>query len=281
MFYLTTWLEPLSGEEIFGWRMLLTWPAMAIFMVITGQQALVKALWLRLRHEPILWLAMPVSAALLGVQLWLFLWAPLHGHALDVSLGYFMLPLTIVLISAVVFKEKLSLFKKVATGLAALGVLNALVQAGGFSWPTLLVCLGYPYYFVLRRRVKTEHLGGLWFDMLLLLPLAGGFVLMGGHVGWAVFEQNPGLLGFVPLLGLCSAVALIAYILSSKLLPFALFGLMGYVEPVLLVLVALLLGERIAPNEWLTYIPIWLALLVLAAEGFSHVRRQKLTKNRG
>ena len=34
---------------------------------------------------------------MLGVQLWLFLWAPLHGRALPVSLGYFLLPLVMVL----------------------------------------------------------------------------------------------------------------------------------------------------------------------------------------
>ena len=38
-------------------------------------------------------LALLTSSALVGVQLWLFMWAPLHGRALPVSLGYFLLPL--------------------------------------------------------------------------------------------------------------------------------------------------------------------------------------------
>jgi chloramphenicol-sensitive protein RarD len=47
------------------------------------------------------------------------------------------------------------------------------------------------------------------------------------------------------------------------------------VEPVLLLGVALLLGESIKPTEWLTYIPIWMAVLVLVFEGFKHLMRQR------
>ena len=46
-------------------------------------------------------------------------------------------------------------------------------------------------------------------------------------------------------------------------------------EPVLLLLVALLLGESIKAGEWLTYVPIWLAVLVLVLEGVRHLLRQR------
>jgi chloramphenicol-sensitive protein RarD len=36
-----------------------------------------------------------------------------------------------------------------------------------------------------------------------------------------------------------------------------------------MVVVALLLGEAIAPRQWLTYVPIWSAVGVLVAEGAS------------
>ncbi|MEC5343096.1 hypothetical protein ABRZ24_10890 [Brenneria populi] len=47
-----------------------------------------------------------------------------------------------------------------------------------------------------------------------------------------------------------------SYIVASRLLSFGLFSLLGYVEPVLMVCVSLLLGEQIQTQEWLTYIPI-------------------------
>jgi chloramphenicol-sensitive protein RarD len=72
-----------------------------------------------------------------------------------------------------------------------------------------------------------------------------------------------------------SALALVTYVMASRLLAFSLFGLLSYVEPVLLVAVALILGESIAPDQWLTYLPIWLAVVVLVLEGVRHLLRQR------
>lgn len=273
MYYFTTFLRPLNGEEIFGWRMLLTLPVMSFFLFLTGDWALVKTIQTRLRENWKLCLVLPATSALLGIQLWLFLWAPLHGHAMNVSLGYFMMPLVMVLIGRFYYKDKLSHWQKGAVFLAVLGVVHALIQAGGFSWTSLLVCLGYPYYFVLRTQFKTDNLGGLWFDMLLMLPLALYFAMAGEGLG-VMLDMNARLSLLVGILGVLSASALIAYILASRLLPFSLFGLLGYVEPVLLVLVAFLIGESIAEQEWPTYIAIWAALTLLAAEGLFNWRKQ-------
>ncbi|AZD16280.1 MULTISPECIES: EamA family transporter RarD [Pseudomonas] len=274
MYFYTSLLAPLTGVEIFGWRMLLTAPCMTVFMLVSGEWRHVGAILKRLLGQPLLLLALPLSAALLGVQLWLFMWAPLNGYSLDVSLGYFLLPLTMVLTGRIVYGEQLSRLQKIAAGLATLGVLNELYQVGSFSWATLVVAIGYPVYFVLRKRLAADNLGGLWLDMALLLPIALWFV-QSGEQGFAVVDQHPWLYLLIPLLGLISASALVAYIIASRLLPFSLFGLLSYVEPVLLLAVALLLGESIQAGEWLTYLPIWLAVLVLVYEGFKHLMRQR------
>ena len=274
MYFYTSLLQPLTGVEIFGWRMLLTMPCMTVFMLISGEWRRVRDVLLRVAGKPQLLLGLMLSSGLLGLQLWLFMWAPLNGHSLDVSLGYFLLPLSMVLTGRLVFGERLSRLKTIAASLASLGVLNELYQVGSFSWATLLVTLGYPIYFVLRRRLATDNLGGLWLDMALLLPVALWFV-QSGEQGFAVFDLRPWLYLLIPLLGVISASALVCYIIASRLLAFSLFGLLSYVEPVLLLGVSLLLGESIKAGEWLTYVPIWLAVLVLVFEGFKHLLRQR------
>jgi len=274
MYYYTSLLAPLSGVEIFGWRMLLTVPCMTVFMAVSGEWRRVVEILRRFGGQPKLLLTLIASSALLGVQLWLFMWAPLNGHSLDVSLGYFLLPLTMVLTGRLVYGERLSYLQKVAVFFAALGVLNELYRVGSFSWATLLVAIGYPTYFVLRRHLKTDNLGGLWLDMTLTLPVAFWFVQSGAQ-GFGVFDQHPWLSLLIPLLGIISASALVVYIIASRLLPFSLFGLLSYVEPVLLLGVALLLGESIKSGEWLTYIPIWMAVVVLVFEGFKHLMRHR------
>jgi len=274
MYYYTSLLAPLTGLEIFGWRMLLTMPCMTAFMLIAREWKLVSDLVARLVATPRLLLGAMASSTLMGAQLWLFMWAPLNGYSLDVSLGYFLLPLSMVLTGRIVYGERLSRLQKVAVFFASLGVLNELYQVGGFSWATLLVVVGYPIYFILRKRLRTDNLGGLWLDMTLMLPLALWFV-QSGEQGFGVFDQHPWLSLLIPILGVISASALVSYIVASRLLPFSLFGLLSYVEPVLLLGVALLLGESIKSQEWLTYIPIWMAVAVLVFEGFKHLVRQR------
>ena len=274
MYFYTSLLTPLDGEEIFGWRTLLTLPCLTLFMLVSKDWERVGELLARVKHTPLLLLGMVGTSWLMGVQLWLFLWAPLHGRSLEVSMGYFLLPLAMVLTGRLVYGERLSRLQKVAVACAALGVGHELYQHGSFAWETLVVTIGYPIYFVLRRRCRTDHLGGLWCDMCLLLPWALYFVIQ-GPLSPADLQAHPGLYALIPILGAISASALIAYVLASRLLPFSLFGLLSYVEPVLLVGVALLLGETIGPDQWLTYLPIWAAVLVLVLEGFKHLLRQR------
>ncbi|KFE49915.1 EamA family transporter RarD [Pseudomonas syringae] len=274
MYFYTSLMTPLSGEEIFGWRMLLTVPCVTLFLLSSGDWPLVRKIASRLRQQPTLLLGMAASSLLLGAQLLIFMWAPLHGRSLEVSLGYFLLPLTMIITGRIVYGERLSRLQKIAAFCAMIGVGNELLRLGSFSWETLLVALGYPIYFVLRRKLAIDNLGGLWFDMALMLPVGVWFIISGNP---AAIQQAPMLYLLIPILGVISASALVSYIVASRLLPFSLFGLLSYVEPVLLVGVALLLGESISREEWMTYLPIWLAVLVLVFEGSKHVLVQRRT----
>nr|WP_260525200.1 EamA family transporter RarD [Pseudomonas sp. MWU16-30323] len=272
LYFFTSLLEPLDGQQIFGWRMLISLPFMTLLLCLSGDWKWVPLIYKRLREKPALLPCVVVTSALVGVQLWIFMWAPLNGHGLDVSLGYFLLPLTMVITGRIVYGERLSHLQKIAAALAAVGVANELYRTGGFSWTTLVVCVGYPLYFVLRRRCGTDNLGGLWLDMMLMIPVALWFVLGGEPIG-ETLAQRPALYWLVPLMGLVSAAAGYSYILASRLLPFSLFGLLSYAEPVLLVAVSLMLGDSLKPGQWMTYLPIWLAVVVLVLEGLRHLNR--------
>lgn len=274
MYYMAPFLAPLDGEQIFGWRVLATLPFTTTLLLALGQWPRVRLLALRVRRQPLLAVGLVASAALLGVQLWLFLWAPLHGRALPVSLGYFLLPLVMVLAGRLLFAERLSALQWCAAALAAAGVAHEVLRSGGMAWETWLVALGYTLYFVMRRRLRSDHLGGHWLDMTLLLPAALWFVLR-APASTAVVAQHAHLWGMVPVLGLISAVALALYMAAARLLPLALFGLLSYVEPVLLALVALALGEAIAPQQWPTYGPILAAVALLVFDGALQLRRAR------
>jgi len=268
LYYYATVLEPLSGASIFAWRVALALPVLAFLISRARSWPVVHEVHLRLRREGRLWAALLTSGALIGVQLLLFMWAPLHGYAMDVAMGYFLLPLAMVVVGRVFYRERLTGFQKAAVLMAAFGVGHELLRVGAFSWATAAVVLGYPPYFMLRRHLRMNSLAGLWFDMILLLPVALWLLFRQEPGVLAQFAQRPSLWLLVPLLGIISSTALVCYLAASRRLPLSLFGILGYVEPVLLFWVAfLLLGEPVTTESLGTYVPIWVAVLLMAAEG--------------
>jgi chloramphenicol-sensitive protein RarD len=231
------------------------------------------------RREPLLLAALPLAALLMGIQWALFVWAPLAGRMLEVSLGYFLLPLAMVLTGRVFYGERLRPLQRLAVSCALLGVAHELWLTQAFSWVVMVIVLGYPPYFMLRRWMRMDALSGFVLEMLLMAPVAIGMVLY-----WSpapLFSQMPQLWWWLPGLGLLSALAFAAMMASSRLLPMGLFGILSYVEPVLLFLVALvLLGEQFDSAQWLTYLPIWLAVLLVGWDSARLLLKQQRSAER-
>lgn len=275
MFYYVTLLQPFDGSVIFSWRILLGIPALAVVAHRSKGWGAIRETGRLLSHQPKFLLLTILSAALFGTQLWLFVWAPLHGKALDVSMGYFLLPLAMVLVGRVLYQERLTRWQRYAVYIAALGVAHELWRVGGLSWATALVVVGYPPYFVVRRALRVSSLPAVWYDMVFLLPAAVLLMQVQGVDIVRAFVDRPALLLLVPLLGVISSVALVMYLAASRMLPLGLFGILSYVEPVLLFWVGFLaLSEPVPVAQWLTYIPIWLAVLMVAFEGLQKWRAE-------
>lgn len=271
----TLLLKPLGGLDIFAWRVIWTAPGALALLVLRKRLPQLLELVMRAIRNPRIALMLATSAALLGVQLWVFLWAPLHGRMLEVSLGYFMLPLVMVLVGRYYYHERLEPLQWLAVACAAVGVAHELWATHAFSWPTLLTALGYPPYFVLRRKIQADSLVLFALEMVLLLPVAFIEVHAGGSL--ALLGQHA-LLAWVllPGLGVISTIALATYLKSSRMLPMALFGILGYVEPVLLVVVSVtLLGEHMGLRQLATYVPIWIAVALTALHGARLVRHSR------
>lgn len=274
LYYYTSLLSNLNGHQAFGWRMLMLFPFLTLMLVIGKEFGQVKRIFYKILQQPSYLLLLILSAILSGIQLWLFVWAPMNGRGLQVSLGYFLLPLILILSGRFIFKEKISLLQKIALILATLGVFHEIWRIGSLSWESILVALGYSAYFILRKKINADHLGGFWWDILLMLPIAIYFIQT-GHFNLGNAINDPYHLLLVTGLGLISALALGSYILSSRYLPLVLFGLLSYMEPILLAIVALLLGEKIEGDEWLTYIFIWIAVSLIMIEGCIYIFKNK------
>lgn len=259
-------LKDIGHAEVYGWRIVLTLLVIGpVYALVPARRAQMATVLGRIRARPSLLFFGAIASALVGVQLWLFMYAPMNGYALATSLGYFLLPLVMVVVGRAAFSERLSQAQKIAVTLAIVGVGHQVVFDGGLAWPTLVICLGYPLYFAARRRARFESNAAFTLEILLLTPLALYFILTSVH--------GPGA-ELLPVLsiGLLGAVAMFLYLGAASLLSLSVFGLLSYVEPVLLMVAAVIMGEQLLLQDAFTYVPILLALVLLAADGFRAAR---------
>jgi len=265
-----------TGNEFFGWRTLVTVATLIVFLSVTRRWSGMRTLAKRIAARPLLGLALVLTAALLGVQQWLFTWAPGQGQGLPVALGYFVLPIVLALTGRILFKERLGPWRIAAVSMAGVAVAYQIWQFGGLSWETLVVALGYPVYFALRRMVKIGGSAGLTAELMLCLPVVVALLLLDDPTLQTL--RDPGsalsLVGF----GVLGGVALLLYIGSSQLLPLSVFGLLSYLEPILLAAAAaFVLAEPTSPEELPTYLAIAVALLLLAVESIRRPRAPRVS----
>lgn len=266
-------LAPLDGVQVFAQRVLWSMPIVFVLLLLVGRGAALKQCLWRLLHEPLLAVALLAAAVLMGVQWLLFVWAPLTGHMLELTLGYFLMPLVLVLSGRLFYQERLRRLQRIAVLLAILGVVHELWNVAGLSWVTLVCALGYPPYFMLRRWMRFDAFTGFFLEMLVMTPLAIYLII---HFSPAdLFSEAPQLWYLLPGLGLLSTLAFASMLGASRLLPLGLLGILSYVEPVLLFLFSVFwLGESIVAAQWWTYLPIWLAVILVIFDSLRVLLKQ-------
>src|SRR5690606_38263881 len=112
------------------------------------------------------------NAALLAPQFFLFAWAPQTGHGLEVALGYFLMPLMMVFVGVFLFRERMGVLRTLAVASAVMGVVAAFLVAGGLHWSTVVVAVGYPIYFAVRKAAGLNSSAAFWLELWVKLPVA-------------------------------------------------------------------------------------------------------------
>ncbi|WP_394140574.1 EamA family transporter RarD [Vibrio chagasii] len=251
------------------------WSTMLFFILLLFTQRL-PLLWEALKK----WRKWPkyiTSAVLVAPQYWLFVWAPANGETLNLALGYFTMPIVMILIGCFYYKDSLSKLQKVACYFALAGTLYAYVWASGLSWVVLVVALGYPVYFMFRKTNPMPTDIGLAVDHIMMLPWA---ILAMFYLYPAEHFMDLQASSYLFYLGLAivSVTPMLLYLFAYSKLPVSLFGLMGYVEPTFIFIVGLLIGNSVQLHEVPTYLFISCALVVVVIDGLKRMKASKSLK---
>lgn len=271
------WMSPMSGTEVFAWRMVSMLLLLWLILLFNRRTAEVTAYIRSIGTDWKKWLAILLPTPILASQLWLFMWGPLNGYGVDVAMGYFLFPLMMVLCGRIFLAEYVNRLQWLAVGFAALGVMHELWQTHAFSWATLWIFATYPLYYIPRRTLRVPVFTGLLIDLTFIAPASIAYLLMQPH-GMDVWSEPSKYWLLIPLLGCVSAAAMQLNLQASRLLPVTLFGMLSYLEPVLLfALAVMVLKAPVSAQSLITYALIWTGLGLSLLDGWLKMRKPKHT----
>ncbi len=269
----SSFLAPLSGTQVFIWRMLAMWVALIGYLVISGRLGLhINKLRALRTVKQWVWLLLPTPIFL--SQFWLFMWAPVNGQGVQTAMGYFLFPLMMAIFGCVLFGEKLSRLQWLAVAFAAVGVSSEIVRTQSISWATLWVCGTYPVYYILRRLQGIGAITGLLVDLTIFAPFALAYLFFIAPSSLEIVGGSGFFIMMLVGLGVLSVIAMKTNVDASQMLPVNVYGMMSYIEPALLFILAItILGNPFESAMIYSYGLIWLGIACLIVHGIRQLHR--------
>ncbi|MDP5136027.1 EamA family transporter RarD [Rheinheimera baltica] len=254
----------------------IVWSFLLLLLVLVALKQVRKVIALMRQPKILAWLL--ISALLLGGNWGLFIWAVNSNHMLDASLGYYINPLLNVLLGMLFLGERLRKLQWAAVGLACSGVLIQLITYGSLPWIALTLAGSFAIYGLMRKKLAVDAITGLFYESLLLLPLALWFWWHYADSSAANLLQNSWQLNsYLVAASLVTTVPLLCFIAGARRLQLSTMGFFQYIGPSFMFVFGVwLYQEPFAAERLVTFALIWLALLVYTIDAWHASRQRRL-----
>lgn len=271
-------LQPAGAVEIVVHRVVWTLVVCLLVIALTRRIA-----WARpLLRSPRRLATLGVAAVAIGMNWGLYVYGVNSGQVVEAALGYFINPLVTVLVGVLVLRERLSRAQWVAVGLGAVAVVVLTADYGRPPWIALGLAASFSTYGLMKKRVGVDvgPVASLTTETALLFPLAVGALVwleVTGRGTMTVQAPWHGIL--LASTGLATALPLLLFAAAARRVPLVTMGLLQFITPVLQLLVGvLLLGEYVPVSRWIGFAIVWLALVVLMADGMRSAHRARTAR---
>lgn len=218
-----------------------------------------------------------------------YIYAVNSGNILQASLGYYINPLFSILLGVVFFKERLTLIQKIATGLAAAGVLYFIFDYGSFPWIALFLAASFALYGMLKKYGGYPAVPAMTIETTIAAPLAVAFVaamfLIPSLAETRVFltSASAGSLDALAptdtilliVSGALTALPLVLFASAANSIPYSWLGFLQYLSPTLTLLLGVFVyREAFTHAHTVCFALIWAGLALVATEVAMNSRRK-------
>ncbi|WP_394891027.1 EamA family transporter RarD [Mesorhizobium sp. AaZ16] len=248
----------IPAAEVVAHRIIWSVPIAGALLIWLGRTADIKT---ALRSPRTLAMG-GLTAALITVNWGVYVWAIAADRALETALGYYINPLFSVFLGAVLLGEKLSRAQTAAIALAVAAVALLTWEAGGLPWVSIALALSWGFYAFFKKTLPIGPAQGFFLEILVLSIPAICYIGWLGASGAGHFGRT-GAVDIWLLLGcgLTTAVPLILYANGAKLLRLSTIGIMQYIAPTMIFVIAIFIfHEPFSSNRAIAFAMIWAAL---------------------
>ena len=267
-------LQPTGPWEVGAWRVLLSFVFCLLLLTVTREWPAFLAI---VRSPRLLgWTAL--AGLLIYVNWQVFVLGTLSENVVETALGYFINPITTVLLGVFVLKERLRRLQWVAVGIAAVAVVVIIVAYGAVPWIALTLTASFGLYGLIKKKIgpAVDAVSGLTLESFWLIPIA---VVQLVVVATTPVGLTMGTAGWphavlLALAGVATAVPLLLFAAGTRRVDLTIIGMLQFLTPVLqFVIGVVVLHEPMPPERWIGFLLVWIAIAVFVVDLLLTARR--------
>ncbi|MGY6631655.1 MAG: EamA family transporter RarD [Wenzhouxiangella sp.] len=268
------WLGQVDAAEIIAHRVV--WAVLVLMIVLVLRHR--GQLLTRLAIGWPTFLALALSGLLIVINWLIFVHAVNTDRVLSTSLGYFINPLVSVVMGLLFFRERLTPVQAGAVLMAGAGTVYMAIGVGQFPWIALGLAFSFALYAVVRKRLDVGPMVGLFWETLLMAPVALAWLLWLHSQDLLVFSQSAAADRWLLAgTGLVTVIPLLLFAAGVRRLALSTIGLMQYLAPTVTFLLAVFVyNEPFTLDHAITFACIWSALVLFTWSGWHQRRRARI-----
>lgn len=268
-------LGHLDPFEMIGWRILSAAVIMTGFCAATGRLPDVRA---ALGDGPLR--NRLIAAGILLIVNWTgYVWAVANDRVIETALGYFLAPLTTMLLGVYAFREQLTPLKRLAIASTAVAVVVLTVSYGAVPWIAVVIAASWSTYGVTKRMVPLGPFSSLTSELYLIVVPALAIVLLGFTRDTGIPNEAAGVDWLLLAgTGAITALPLTLFAFAAQRVPFTILGPTNFLVPVInFVLGWLIYDETMTLSRFIGFGFVWVALTLVTIDTIGRERRLVLT----
>ena len=209
-----------------------------------------------------------LTGLLVSVNWFTWLYSISVNNMLDASLGYYIFPIFSIFLGKIFLKEKINRNKIIAIILVFVSIIYLLIEFKNIPWIGLTVAITFSLYTLIRKKINISSDLGLFFETLLISPIA--LILFSSLV-----FNNTNIFGFNNLelsiylffAGFMTLVPLFMYIKGFELIGIGPASMVFFLTPTAQFFLSIFyLDQPLNIEKLISFVFIWIAVLIYLNE---------------